>query len=232
MPGQDFATITSVLPLCEQPRRHRGAPRAGVTIAAITPIRSTTSATDDGAVSSLRGATVDVDGRRAGRVLVALCVVGVVVTAGALFYGGAHKNAEIAALRTSGVPVTMTVDGCRGLLGGSGSNAAGYSCWGSFTAAGRRYRGYIPGTALHAPGSTVRVVTVADDPALLTTPAMLATEEPSWRVFLLPSALLGGVVLGLSALALRRRGPQPASRSLRSRLRLGGGRLGEAAGGV
>ncbi|MDE3087487.1 MAG: hypothetical protein KGJ77_12060, partial [Acidobacteriota bacterium] len=174
----------------------------------------------------------DVDRRRAARVVVALCVAGVVVAAGALFYDGAHKNAQITALRQRGVPVTMTVDDCRGLLGGSGSNAAGYSCWGSFTEASRRYTEYLPGTALHAPGSTVRVVTVSDDPALVTTPAMLAGETASWRVFLLPSTLLGAVAVLAGAVALRRRSRQPAPRSLRSRLWSGGGRLGEAAGGV
>lgn len=204
----------------------------GVTIAGIAPIAPTTCGAEDEAVSSLRGATVDVDRRRAGRVLVALCVAGVVVTAIALLYDGARKNDQITALRQRGVPVTMTVDDCRGLLGGSGSNAAGYSCWGSFTEAGHRYTEYIPGTALRAPGSSIRVVTAAGDPALVTTPAILDGEAASWRVFLLPSALLGAVAVLLGTGALRRRGRQPASRSLRYRPRLGGGRLGEAAGGV
>ena len=190
------------------------------------------TASEDRPVSSLRGARVEVDARRAGRVLVALGLAAVVVTAVALLYSGARKNSQIQALRTHGVPVTMTVDGCRGLLGGSGSNAAGYSCWGSFREAGRRFAGYIPGDALRAPGSTVRVVTVAGDPALLTTPAELSAEAPSSRVFLLPAGLLGSAALAVTGLAVRRRRRQRASRPPRRFLRPEGGRLGEALGGV
>jgi hypothetical protein len=232
MPGQDFVTITPVLPLCEQPRRLAGPSAGGVTIGAITPVATPSSTGRGDAVSSLRGAAVDVDVGRAGRVLAALCIVGVAVTATALLYSGARKNAEIEALHQRGVLVTMTVDDCRGLLGGSGSNAAGYSCWGSFTRSGRRYTEYIPGTALHAPGSKVPVVTLLDDPAMVTTPRVLAGEQASSRVFLLPSALLAALAVALGAVAVRRRCRQPASRSLRSRLGLGGSRLGEAAGGV
>ena len=43
---------------------------------------------------------------------------------------GIHTNQQNDRLRNDGVPVTFTVAGCLGLLGGSGSNAAGYSCHG------------------------------------------------------------------------------------------------------
>ena len=175
---------------------------------------------------------MEVDARRAGRVLVTVGLAAVVVTAVALLYSGSRKNSQIEALRTHGVPVTMTVDGCRGLLGGSGSNAAGYSCWGSFREAGRPFSAYIPGDALRAPGSTVRIVTVAGDPALLTTPAELSAEAPSSRVFVLPSSMLGGAGLAVTALVVRRRRRQRASRPPGPFLRREGGRLGEALGGV
>lgn len=174
---------------------------------------------------------MDVDPRRAGRVVLALCLAGVVITSVVLLVAGARKNSQIDALRLRGVPAVMTIGACQGLLGGSGSNPVGYACWGSFREAGRRYTEYLPGTDLHAPGSKVRIVTVADDPALVTTPGMLAGEHASPAVFLLPAVLLGSVALGLAGLGLRRRA-QPASRSRPSRLDVGRARLGEAAGGV
>lgn len=173
---------------------------------------------------------MEVDVHRAGRVLFALGLLAVTVTAASLFYAGARKNGQIEALHQRGVPVTMTVDSCQGLLGGSGSNPVGYACKGSFADGGRRYEQYIPGTALHAPGSEVAVVTLTDDPALVTTPSMLAGQQASPRVFLLPSALLAGAAVLTGGLAVRRRRRQPVPRSLRSRFGGDGRRLGEAGG--
>ena len=59
---------------------------------------------------------------------------------------GVHKNSQINRLRHDGVPVTVTVTNCLGLMGGSGSNAAGYSCTGTFTIDGTRYTESLPGT--------------------------------------------------------------------------------------
>ena len=184
----------------------------------------------DPPVSTLRGARVDVDPRRAGRLLVVLALVSVAVAAAILLVAGVRNNDRITRFQQDGLPVQVTVAGCRGLLGGSGSNPVGYSCSGTFTVAGKRYSAGLPGDALLAPGTHVRLLTIADDPGPLATPAVVAREHPSARAYILPAVLFGLVAVYAGALVLRRRSGQPASRSLPG---LGGGRrLGEAAGGV
>lgn len=155
-------------------------------------------------VMTLRGASVEVDVRRAGRVVVAICLVALAATVIVLFVAGIQKNAQITLLRQHGVAVEVTVSGCLGLMGGSGSNLAGYECKGTFTLAGRRYSEPIPGSVLYSPGTRLQAVAVPEDPALLSTLHALATEHTSWRVFILPTVLL--VILGLlvGAMVLKR----------------------------
>jgi hypothetical protein len=154
-------------------------------------------------LTRLRGAGVDIDVRRAGRVAVAVVLVALAALSGVLFTAGVDKNAQITALRTRGVPVTVTVSGCLGLLGGSGSNAAGYACQGTFTFDRHRYHDDIPGNSFERPGSTVHAITDPDDPTLLSTAALVATQRASWTVFLLPGSLLILFVL-IGGVALRR----------------------------
>jgi hypothetical protein len=111
------------------------------------------------------------------------------------------------------VPVTVTVSGCRGLLGGSGSNAAGYACRGSYHFRGHRYDEAIPGNVNRAPGSTLNGVIAAGDPALLSTPGQLRGERASWRAFIAPIALglvVVAAVIALSVRRVRRRRAEPA----------------------
>lgn len=168
-------------------------------------------------ITILRGAGVEVDGRRVGRVVVAVCLVTLAVLVVVLFLAGVQRNAQITRLRQSGVAVKVTVSGCLGLMGGSGSNLVGYQCRGTFTSDGHRYSESIPGDTFHAPGATLRAVTVPGDPALLSTVRSLATERPSWRVFILPTSLLIVLALLVGALAYRRRripGASPQNPSL------------------
>jgi hypothetical protein len=156
-------------------------------------------------VSHLRGAAVTVDPRRAARVLAG---AGVVVLAGlvaAFYWAGADHNARIHRLHRHGVPVTATVTGCLGLLGGSGSNPAGYTCRGTFVLDGRRYVEGLPGNTLRGPGTRLRLVTVPGDPAVLDTPATVAREHPSAAVYILPSCLLAVLVAAVTTLAVARR---------------------------
>lgn len=155
-------------------------------------------------VSTLRGARLEVDARRAGRVVAVLCLVALVVTAAVLFVAGARKNAQASELHTHGVAVTVTVTRCRGLLGGSGSNAAGYACTGTYRLDGERHSEAIPGDILRAPGSTVRGVTTPGDPGLLSTPALVADEQPNGRVFIIPGVLLGVAIALAGAIFWRR----------------------------
>jgi hypothetical protein len=165
----------------------------------------------DQPLTRLRGASVDVDVRRAGHVVLAVCLAAVLVTAVILLVAGIDKNDQITSLRQDGVPVAVRVTACTGLLGGSGSNAAGYACSGTYTVAGRHYEEPIPGRGLLATGSVVRGITVPADPNLLSTPTAVAGERTSWRVFIVPVILFGVVALVAVVLLVRRRRKPMAS---------------------
>jgi hypothetical protein len=156
-------------------------------------------------LTTLRGASVAVDARVVGRVVGAICLAALVVIAAVLFIAGAHKNGQITGLEQHGVPIEDTVVTCSGLLGGSGSNPVGYRCWGTFTVDGHRYTKDIPGNVLRSAGAKVRVIADTEDPGLITTPSLLASEHASPGVFILPAILLGVVVGSVGVLALRRR---------------------------
>jgi hypothetical protein len=156
-------------------------------------------------VGTLRGAGVSVDTGRLVTVLIVIGLLGLAVLIVILFLAGASKNSQIDRLRQHGVPVDVRVSGCLGLLGGSGSNPAGYACRGSFTLDGHRHSVDVPGNVLRAPGSIVRAVTVRDDPQLIDTVRALATEHSSGRVFILPAVLLAVELLALLVLVLVRR---------------------------
>ncbi len=156
-------------------------------------------------VASLRGAGVDVDLRRVGRVAAALLLLALAMLAVGLLVSGARKNAQIDALRAHGVPVEVVTTTCLGLMGGSGSNAAGRACDGTFTLGGQHYTVAIPGNGSHAPGETVRLVADSANPSLVSTYALLASEHSSWRVFIAPVCLFAVLALGGGALWFRRR---------------------------
>lgn len=160
----------------------------------------------DAPISTLRGATVSVDARRAGQVVGGL-ILATLATLGIVFIVvGINKNDQINELKDHGVPVTYVVSKCLGLLGGSGSNGAGYSCQGSYTINGRRVFENLPGSSHHAPGDRVKAISVPSDPTLLSTPAIVDSERASASVFILPAVLLGvGALLGLTVLLRRNR---------------------------
>jgi hypothetical protein len=157
---------------------------------------------------------VQVDARRLAQVAIAI----VLITLGALAIGftvvGVHKNQQIDQLHTQGVPVTVTVTSCLGLLGGSGSNAAGYSCHGTYTLAGHTYNESLPGSAFHRPGATIDAVAVPGDPALVSPVAIADSQHSSASVYILPAVLGGVLVLLVVALVVRARrrhaGARPA----------------------
>jgi len=160
----------------------------------------------DGRVGTLRGAGVEIDGRRVGRVLIGLVLVTLAVLVIVFTLVGVHQNQQADRLHDDGVPVTFTVSGCLGLLGGSGSNAAGYSCHGSYTLDGHRYDERLPGNDFHRPGSTVPAIAVSGDPALVSPTAMVKTEHSSAGVFVVPLVLLVILVVVVAlVLVLRRR---------------------------
>jgi hypothetical protein len=147
-----------------------------------------------------------VDARRAARAAAILCLIALVTTAIILTVAGVDKNDQITELRSTGVPVTVTVTGCIGLLGGSGSNAAGYACRGSYRFHGQRYEESIPGNVNRAPGSALQGVIAPSDPALLSTPAQLRGERASWGVFIAPIVLGALACAAAVVVAVRRAG--------------------------
>lgn len=167
-------------------------------------------------VAPLRGASVEADIRLIGRVIVGACSVALAALVTVLFLAGAHKNAQITELRQHGVRVEDKVSRCLGLLGGSGSNAGGYACAGTFMLDGQRYDEAIPGDTLRAPGAILRAVAVPGDPPLVSTVRALQAEHSSWRVFILPTVLLVVLLLLVATLALRPRRALRASARSRS----------------
>lgn len=131
----------------------------------------------------------------------ALAVVAVV-----LLVAGVKKNDQVSSLHDHGIPVSVTVTGCMGLLGGSGSNPAGYACKGTYTFDGRHYVRSIPGTALRHPGTVIDGVIVADDPGLLSTPGAVAGQRSSDSVYIAPAILFVAflAILGWVLFAYRR----------------------------
>jgi hypothetical protein len=156
-------------------------------------------------VTKLRGAGVDIDPRRAGRAVVAVCLLALAVVAVILLIAGLEKNAQSDSLHKHGVPVAVTVDSCLGLLGGSGSNPAGYACKGTYTFGGHLYRQNIPGAGELRAGTVIRGIIVPTDPGLLSTPALVADQHASWRVFIAPVILLVVLALAGGALLFRHR---------------------------
>ncbi len=136
-----------------------------------------------------------------------VCLVALALTALLLLIAGANKNAQVTSLREHGVPVEVKVTGCLGLLGGSGSNAAGYACTGTYVYSGHHFEQSIPGNALLRPGQIVRGVVVPSDPTLLSTPQAVASQKASWRVFIAPVILLLIVLVLIGvAVVIGRRG--------------------------
>jgi uncharacterized membrane protein len=157
-------------------------------------------------VGQLRGAGVSVDARRVGQVAIGIVLVTLAVLAILFTIVGIHTNQQDDRLHHDGVPVTFTVTGCLGLLGGSGSNAAGYSCRGSYSLDGRHYSGVqLPGDSLHRPGSTVAAIAVPGDPALVSPTSIVAGQHSSAGAFVLPAVLAAILLVLVALLVLRRR---------------------------
>jgi hypothetical protein len=155
---------------------------------------------------------VEVDSRRVARGLTGAGVIALAAVTVALFAAAVHKNSQIKSLRQHAVPIEVTVTGCLGVLGGSGSNAAGYSCRGTFVLDGKSHAGTIPGSTLLAPGTTLRMVTVESHPGLIATIHQAESDHTSSAVFILPAVLL--VILAtlvVAAIAVRSRRDREAA---------------------
>jgi len=176
-------------------------------------------APDADRIGSLRGASVQFDRRRVGQFVIGIVACALVVLIAVFTVSGVHSNNQIDTLHEHGVPVTVTVTGCLGLLGGSGSNAAGYSCRGTYVLDGHRYAESLPGTSFHRPGARVPSLAVPGDPALVSPDSVIDAQHSSSGVFVLPAALTGLLVVLLAVIGWRhragRRGPHAAAAETR-----------------
>jgi len=134
-------------------------------------------------------------------ILVSLLVLGIVFT-----LAGVRKNDQIQELRSHAVPIDVTVTSCVGLLWGSGTNFVGYSCTGAYDVAGRRYTSQLPGSEPHARGAVVHAVVVPNDPALISTAALVSVTRVTGTVFIMPAVFFSIVVLApVVLIGIRRR---------------------------
>jgi len=160
---------------------------------------------DDGRVGTLRGAGVQVDSARAARLALIIGLATLIIVGVVLLVAGYRKNSQVDELHSGTLPVQVTIDRCLGLMGGSGSNAAGYECTGSYTVHGRTYTEGVPGSTYYASGATVAGVVPSGDPGLLSTPSVVASSHDSSSLYIVGGLLLA-VAAGIIAwLALRRR---------------------------
>ncbi len=141
--------------------------------------------------------------------VIAVCLGALAITGTILLIAGIQKNQQSTDLRQHGVPVTVTVTSCVGLMGGTGAQGAGYSCTGSYAVDGTQYRQAIPGFTFHQVGTTIEGIAVPGDPKLLSTPDQVASQHSSWKVFIVPALLLLVAATAGVVVAARRRSASP-----------------------
>lgn len=124
-----------------------------------------------------------------------LLVVGALLVISAI--SAANDNARITRMKDHGVAVTAVVQSCVGNLGGSGSNAANYTCRGRYVVAGTAYDEVIGAmSTFAAPGSHVAAVADPSRPSTIELGTAVASVTASWRAYVAPG------LLGLALLAL------------------------------
>ena len=118
----------------------------------------------------------------------ALAIAAVAITVSVL--SAVNDNARITRLHHAGIPVSVTVTSCIGNLGGSGSNAANYTCRGSYSVAGSHYVETISSlTTFTSPGRHVAAVVDPAHHGSLTLASALATTQASSARYLIPAAM-------------------------------------------
>lgn len=166
-----------------------------------------TQAHTDASISTLRGASPVGVGSRVWVVLGALCLLAFAVALVVSFVSATHDNARIDRLKTHGIAVNATVDNCIGNLGGSGSNASGYTCRSSYVVAGVTYHEVVGlMSSFSAPGAHVAVVADPSQPSTIELASAVASSSASNGAYLVPGLLsVFFVALTLGYLRLVRR---------------------------
>jgi hypothetical protein len=158
----------------------------------------------------LRGPEVQSIGRRfwsvAGAVVLSLFALIIVVS----FLSAANDNARIDRMKSHGATVNVTVTSCVGNIGGSGSNAAGYTCRGSYRVDGIRHQAVIGAkSTLSSVGTKLLAVADPEHPSTIELASAVATSSSSTTVYVVPT-LLALLLIVLSILLIRR--PRRAGR--------------------
>jgi hypothetical protein len=156
-------------------------------------------------VASLRGAQAQ---RIGGRFWFVVCVLVFIILAVFIvvsFVSAVNDNARMERLRTQGLSVVVTVTSCTGHIGGSGSNAAGYTCYGTYRVHGVRYEEIIGSkTTLSPAGATVRGVADPSHPSTIELASAVDASSSSNTVYVVP-IILALLFVGLLLLCVRLR---------------------------
>jgi len=176
-------------------------------------------------VVRLRGATAVGVGRRpwivVGVLALALSAVVLIVS----LASAANDNARVTRLKSRGIAVSVTVASCTGNLGGSGSNAASYTCSGTYRVKATTYHETIGSmSAFTTPGTHVAGVADPSQPSTVVLASSLRSASASGSVFVIPGVLvvLWIALAGLFINRLRRHPGRAPSPSLRATPPFGG----------
>jgi hypothetical protein len=157
------------------------------------------------AVGYVRGGGVELDRRKAGRVV---AILGIVLLAGLTVGFGVNGIVKVNRddrLTNHGVPVTVRVTKCVAIASGTGATYTGFQCRGRFILDGRSQVEVIGGTTTpHPVGSLVSAVADPSDPSVLATATSVAATPPAWHRFV-AAAICALVLVGLLASLLVRR---------------------------
>jgi MYXO-CTERM domain-containing protein len=146
--------------------------------------------------------------------VLALFVFAVIVVIS--FISSANDNARTNRLKDHGVSVVVTVTDCVGNIGGSGSNAAGYTCHGSYNVKGVRYQEVIGSeTTLSQRGTRLRAVADPSHLGTIELASKVATSSSSPSAYVVPGLL--ALLLLLLAFAFLRRRSRSAAHPKRSK---------------
>lgn len=154
-------------------------------------------------VTTLRGPQAASMGRSFWRIAGAICLVLVAVAILVSFLSVRNDNARLERMRANGIPVTVTVLNCVGNIGGSGSNAAGYTCHGRYRLDGTTYHEIIGAmTTFWTSGSEVKGVVDPSQHSTVMQASALESRRTSPKSYLVDE-LLTAVFLALAVAFLR-----------------------------
>jgi len=176
-----------------------------------TPIPDEPASTGE-RVGSLRGADALGVGPGFWQVAGGLGIVAVAVFVVVSFVSANNDNARIARMKDHGIAVVVTVTDCIGNLGGSGSNAANYTCTGTYRAHDVVYREVIGAlTTFSSPGTHIAAIADPSRPSTVELTSAVMSSTASTGRFVVPGLLavaLIGLLGAYARLLARRRVPQ------------------------